>query len=98
MQKIQVTTAEIKAPAQVVLPNTYFTVKLVKAQLAIQRLKKDVEEQKKFIEEHRRDDLKCIELPIESVDEIVETSENFLNELVDALEGKDTDSSSSQGV
>jgi len=89
MQKIQVTTVPVNAPAQVVLPNTYFTVKLVKAQFAIQRLKKDIEEQKKFLAENHRDDLRCIEFPIEVMDEIVETSESFLNELVEALEGKE---------
>lgn len=88
-QKIQVTSVEVKAPAQVVLPNTYFVTKAVKAQLAIQRLKEEVETQKKFVEEHHRNDLKCIEIPINFIDEIVETSGNFLNELIDALEGKE---------
>jgi len=89
MKKIQVTTAEIKAPAQVVLPNTYFVSKAVKAQLAIQRLKDEVDEQKKFIEENHRDDLKCIEIPINFIDQIVETSGDFLNELINALEGEE---------
>jgi hypothetical protein len=89
MQKIQVTTAEIKAPAQVILPNTYFVSKAVRAQFAIQRLKKDIDEQKKFVAENHRDDLRCIELPIEVINEIVETSGDFLNELIDALEGKE---------
>lgn len=89
MKKIQVTTAEIKAPAQVVLPNTYFVSKAVKAQLAIQRLKDEVEEQKKFLEENHRDDLKCIEIPINFIDQIVETSGDFLNELINALEGEE---------
>lgn len=89
MKKIQVTTAEIKAPAQVVLPNTYFVSKAVKAQLAIQRLKDEVDEQKKFLEENHRDDLKCIEIPIDFIDKIVETSGDFLDELINALEGED---------
>ena len=89
MKKIQVTTAEIKAFAQVVLPNTYFVSKAVKAQLAIQRLKDEVDEQKKFIEENHRDDLKCIEIPINFIDQIVETSGDFLNELINALEGEE---------
>ena len=88
-QKIQVTTAEIKAPAQVVLPNTYFVSKAVKAQFAIQRLKEEVESQKRFVAENHRDDLKCIEMPIDFVDQVVETSGDFLNELIDALEGKE---------
>ena len=90
-QKIQVTTAEIKAPAQVVLPNTYFVSKAVKAQFAIQRLKEEVESQKRFVAENHRDDLKCIELPIDFLDQIAETSGDFLNELIDALEGKESE-------
>jgi hypothetical protein len=90
-QKIQVTTAEIHAPAQVVLPNTYFVAKAVKAQFAIQRLKDEVEAQKRFVEENHRNDLKCIEIPIDFVDKIVETSGDFLNELIDALEGKESE-------
>jgi hypothetical protein len=90
-QKIQVTTAEIKAPAQVVLPNTYFVAKAVKAQFAIQRLKEEVESQKRFVEENHRSDLKCIEIPIDFIDQIVETSGDFLNELIDALEGKESE-------
>lgn len=90
-QKIQVTTAEIHAPAQVVLPNTYFVSKAVKAQFAIQRLKEEVEAQKRFVAENHRDDLKCIEIPVDFLDKIVETSGDFLNELIDALEGKESE-------
>jgi hypothetical protein len=88
-QKIQVTTAEIHAPAQVVLPNTYFVSKAVKAQFAIQRLKEELECQKRFVAENHRDDLKCVEFPIDFIDMIAETSGDFLNELIDALEGKE---------
>lgn len=88
-QKIQVTTAEIHAPAQVVLPNTYFVSKAVKAQFAIQRLKEEVETQKRFVAEKYQNDFKCIEIPIDFIDQIVETSGDFLNELIDALEGKE---------
>ena len=90
-RKIQVTTAEIHAPAQVVLPNTYFVSKAVKAQFAVQRLKEEVEAQKRFVAENHRDDLKCIEIPIDFLDQIVETSGDFLNELIDALEGKESE-------
>ena len=90
-KRIQVTTAEIKAPAQVVLPNTYFVSKAVKAQFAIQRLKDEVEEQKKFVAENHRGDLKCIEMPIDFLDRIVKTSGDFLDELIDALEGNESD-------
>ena len=89
MRKIQVTTAEIKAPAQVILPNTYFVSKAVKAQFAIQRLAEEVENQKKFLNEHNRDDIKCIEMPLDFVDHIVETAQGFLDELIEALEGED---------
>ena len=91
MQKIQVTTVPVNAPAQVVLPNTYFTVKLVKAQFAIQRLKEEIESQKRFLSENHRDDLKCIELPIDFLDQIAETSGDFLDELINALEGKESE-------
>lgn len=90
-QKIQVTTAEIHAPAQVVLPNTYFVSKAVKAQFAIQRLKEEVESQKRFVAENHRDDLKCVEIPVDFLDQIMETSGDFLNELIDALEGKESE-------
>lgn len=87
--RIQVTTAHVSSEAQVILPNTYFVTKAVKAQFAIQHLKEEVEAQKKFVKENSRDDLKCIEIPIDFLDLIVETSGDFLNELIDALEGKD---------
>lgn len=90
-QKIQVTTAEIHAPAQVVLPNTYFVSKAVKAQFAVQRLKEEVESQKRFVAENHRDDLKCVEIPVDFLDQIMETSGDFLNELIDALEGKESE-------
>ena len=88
-QKIQVTSVEIHAPAQVVLPNTYFVSKAVKAQFAIQRLKEEVESQKRFVEENHRNDLKCIEIPIDFLDQVAVTSGEFLDELIDALEGKE---------
>lgn len=88
-QKIQVTTVHIPSDAQVIVPNMYFVTKSVKSQLAIQRLKEEIESQKRFLSENHRDDLKCIELPIDFLDQIVETSGDFLNELIDALEGKE---------
>ena len=38
MKKIQVTNVKVDVPAQIILPNTYFAIKLVKAQLAMDRL------------------------------------------------------------
>jgi hypothetical protein len=90
-QKIQVTTVRVDIPAQVVLPNTYFVSKAVKAQFAIQRLKEEIESQKRFLSENHRDDLKCIELPIDFLDQIAETSGDFLDELINALEGKESE-------
>lgn len=89
MKKIQVTTAEIKAPAQIILPNTYMITKAVKAMMATDHLKDAFEDFKRHDQDIEPD-----------LFESVETAGNFLHELIDALEGEDSEnnSSSSQGV
>jgi hypothetical protein len=76
--RIQVTTAHISSDAQVIVPNCYFISKAVKAQLAIDQM---------------RDFLLAVEKDGHPVDNFVkeqlETSGNFLHELIDALEGKE---------
>lgn len=96
MKKIQVTTAEIKAPAQIILPNTYFVSKAVKAQLSVEQLRSEVEALKNM--GHEMDSEVCV--PGVVLNDVVEMAGAFLNELIDALEGEDSEnnSSSSQGV
>lgn len=97
MKKIQVTTAEIKAPAQIILPNTYFVSKAVKAQLSVEQLRSEVEALKNMGQEMNSE----VHVPGVILNDVVEMAGSFLNELIDALEGEDSEnnnSSSSQGV
>lgn len=96
MKKIQVTTAEIKAPAQIILPNTYFVSKAVKAQLSVEQLRSEVEALKNMGQKLDSEVL----VPGVVLNDVVEMAGTFLNELIDALEGEDPEnnSSSSQGV
>lgn len=97
MKKIQVTTAEIKAPAQIILPNTYFVSKAVKAQLSVEQLRSEVEALKNMGQKLDSEVL----VPGVVLNDVVEMAGTFLNELIDALEGEDSEnsnSSSSQGV
>lgn len=97
MKKIQVTTAEIKAPAQIILPNTYFISKAVKAQLSVEQLRSEVEALKNMGQEMNSE----VRVPGVILNDVVEMAGTFLNELIDALEGEDpenSNSSSSQGV
>lgn len=78
MKRIQVTTARIDSAAQVILPNTYFVTKTVKAMLACDELNK-------FAKETQPRE----ELPYPFIEEKLETIGNFLHELVDAMEGNE---------
>ena len=60
MKKIQITTVTTNAEVQMIAPNTYFTVKAVKALYALKQIEDDIKEQEKFLEEHHRKDIKCI--------------------------------------
>lgn len=86
MKKIQITTVATTAEVQMISPNTYFITKAVKALYYLKQIADDVKEQEKFIEEHNRKDIKCIEFPIESLKEDLQPSLDFLDELVSALE------------
>lgn len=86
MKKIQITTVSTTAEVQMIAPNTYFITKAVKALLTLKQIADDVKEQEKFIEEHNRKDIKCIEFPIEGLKKDLQLSLDFLDELVSALE------------
>ena len=86
MKKIQITTIATTAEVQMLAPNTYFITKAVKALYALKQVENDIKEQEKFIEDHNRKDIKCIEFPIEGLKEDLQPSLDFLDELVSALE------------
>ena len=86
MKKIQITTISTTAEVQMITPNTYFITKAVKALLALKKVADDIKEQEKFLEDHNRKDIKCIEFPIEGLKEDLQPSLDFLDELVSALE------------
>ena len=88
MKKIQITTVATTAEVQMIAPNTYFITKAVKALLALKKVADDIKEQEKFLEDHNRKDIKCIEFPIEGLKEDLQPSLDFLDELVSALEGE----------
>ena len=86
MKKIQVTNVKVDVPAQIILPNTYFAIKLVKAQLAMDRLEAILHECRQRIKNEEL--LNQLGQTTELIDEIAP----FLCELVDALEGKNDSS------
>ena len=86
MKKIQITTVSTTAEVQMIAPNTYFTVKAVKALYALKQIEENIKEQEKFLEDHNRKDIKCIEFPIEGLKKDLQPSLDFLDELVSALE------------
>lgn len=49
-------------------------------------LAKIIKEQEKFLEDHNKKDIKCIEFPIEGLKEDLQPSLDFLDELVSVLE------------
>lgn len=79
-QKIQVTTARIDSAAQVILPNTYFVTKAVKAMLANDKLNANFQNMKNMGQDIDPE-----------ISEALETTGNFLHELIDALEGNEPD-------
>lgn len=88
MKKIQITTVSTTAEVQMIAPNTYFITKAVKALYALKQIASDIKEQEKFLEDHNRKDIKCIEFPIEGLKKDLQPSLDFLDELVSALEGE----------
>lgn len=88
MKKIQITTVSTTAEVQMITPNTYFITKAVKALFTLKQIANDIKEQEKFLEDHNRKDIKCIEFPIEGLKKDLQPSLDFLDELVSALEGE----------
>ena len=88
MKKIQITTVSTTAEVQMIAPNTYFTVKAVKALYALKQIEENIKEQEKFLEDHNRKDIKCVEFPIEDLKKDLQPSLDFLNELLAAMEGE----------
>ena len=88
MKKIQITTVSTTADVQMIAPNTYFITKAVKALFALKQLEDFLEEQEKLMEDNNADELKIVEIPVEILKNDIQPSTDFLNELVDALEGE----------
>lgn len=88
MKKIQITTVATTAEVQMISPNTYFITKAVKAFLALKQLEDFLEEREKLMKDDNADELKTVEIPVEILKKDIQPSTDFLNELVDALEGE----------
>lgn len=86
MKKIQITTVSTTADVQMIVLNSYFVIKAFKALYALKQIADDIKEQEKFIEDHNRKDIKCIEFPIEGLKKDLQPSLDFLDELVSVLE------------
>ena len=84
MKKIQITT--VPTTAEVIVPNTYFITKVVKALYALKQIEDDIKEQEKFLKDHHREDIKCIEFPIEGLKEDLQPALDFFKELLSAME------------
>lgn len=84
MKKIQMIT--VNTTAEAIAPNAYFITKAVKALYALKQIEDDIKEQEKFLEEHHREDIKCIEFPIEGLKEDLQPALKFLDELLSAME------------
>ena len=88
MKKIQITTIATTAEVQMISPNTYFITKAVKALFALKQLEDFLEEREKLMKDNNADELKIVEIPVEILKNDIKPSTDFLNELVDALEGE----------
>ena len=76
----------VNTTVEVLVPNTYFITKAVKALYALKQIEDDIREQEKFLEEHNRKDIKCIEFPIEGLKKDIQPSLDFFKELLSAME------------
>ena len=84
MKKIQI--IDVPTTAEVIVPNTYFITKAVKALYALKQIEDDIKEQEKFLEDHHRKDIKCIEFPIEGLKEDLQPALDFFKELLLVME------------
>lgn len=76
----------VTTTTDVIVPNAYFITKAVKALYALKQIEKDIQEQEKFLKDHHREDIKCIEFPIEGLKEDLQPALKFLDELLLAME------------
>ena len=84
MKKIQMTV--VTTTADVIVPNAQFITKVVKALYALKQIENDIIEQEKFLKDHNREDIKCIEFPIEDLKKDIQPSLDFFKELLLAME------------
>lgn len=84
MKKIQMIA--VTTTADVIVPNTYFITKVVKALYALKQIENDIREQEKFLKDHNREDIKCIEFPIEDLKKDLQPSLDFFKELLLTME------------
>lgn len=86
MKKIQITTISTTAEVQIIELNSHFVIKAFKALYSLKQIANDIKKQEKFIEDHNKKDIKCVEFPIEDLKKDLQPSLDFLDELVSALE------------
>lgn len=84
MKKIQMIA--VNTTAEMLVPNAYFITKAVKALYALKQIENDIKEQVKFVKDHNREDLKCIEFPIEDLKEDLQPALDFFKELFLVME------------
>lgn len=84
MKKIQMIA--VNTTVEMLVPNAYFITKAVKALYALKQIEDDIKEQEKFLEDHHRKDIKCIEFPIEGLKEDLQPALDFLDELLLTME------------
>lgn len=88
MKKIQITTVSTTAEVQMIAPNTYFTVKAVKALYALKKLEESIKTKEKYAEDHNRKDYKYVELSVDALRDDIQPALDFLDELLAAMEGE----------
>ena len=88
MKKIQITTVSTTAEVQMIAPNTYFTVKAVKALYALKKLEENIKTKEKYAEDHNRKDYKYVELSVDALRDDIQPALDFLDELLAAMEGE----------
>lgn len=76
----------VNTTVEMLVPNAYFITKAVKALYALKQIEDDIKEQEKFLEDHHRKDIKCIEFPIEGLKEDLQPALDFLDELLLTME------------
>lgn len=88
MKKIQITTVATTTDVQMIAPNTYFTVKAVKALYALKHIEENIRGEEKYAEEHNIKDLKYVEVPTDVLRNDIQPAVDFLDELLAAMEGE----------